>query len=60
MRVLKYYVEKKHYMRHENKGNENKVLYCKVFKMWNNQKQQKVDFPYVNLLPMGDFNKNFD
>ena len=26
MRVLKYYVENKHYLRHENKVNENKVL----------------------------------
>ena len=26
MRVQKYYVENKHYLRHENKVNENKVL----------------------------------
>ena len=33
MRVLKYYVKMKHYLRHENKGNENKVLsYCKALR----------------------------
>ena len=31
MGLLKYYVEKKQYLRHENKVNENKVLsYCIV------------------------------
>ena len=30
--VLKYYVEHKALLRHENKVNENKVLYCKALR----------------------------
>ena len=33
MRVLKYYANLKHYLRHENKANENKVLsYCEALR----------------------------
>ena len=33
MRALKYYVEKKHYLRRKNMVNENKVLsYCGAFR----------------------------
>ena len=39
MRVLKYYVKIKHYLGHENKVNENKVLsYCEALRyVWNNK-----------------------
>ena len=30
-----------HYLRHENKVNENKALYCKALRCETNQKQQK-------------------
>ena len=39
----------KHYLRYENKVNENKVLYCKVLRCETNQKQQKVVSLYVKL-----------
>ena len=32
MRVLKYYVEIKHYLRHKNKVNENEVSYCEALR----------------------------
>ena len=32
----------KHYLRHENKVNENKVLYYKALRCETNQKQQKL------------------
>ena len=49
----------KHYLRHENKVNENKVLsYCKA--MWNNQKQQKMLFSFMaNLQTYYHFNLDF-
>ena len=49
MRVLKYYVENKHYLRHENKVNENEILsYCEALRYTINstiKKQQKSCFP---------------
>ena len=37
----------KHYLRHENKVNENKVLYCKALKCEKIQNNKKNAFLYV-------------
>ena len=45
MRVQKHYVENKALFRHENKANENKVLYCKSSSYETMKKKQKSCFP---------------
>ena len=55
MRVLKYYVENKAQLGHDNKVNENKVLYCKALSCETFKNNKKVVFPYVKLTNLLSF-----
>ena len=61
MRVVKYSVEIKHYLRYENKGNKNKVSsYCTVLRCETIKQQQVVyrNVKFTNLLSFKlDFQK---
>ena len=55
MRVVKYFVETKRYLRHENKVNENKVSYWKALRCETIKNNNIIVFLYVKLTNLLSF-----